>query len=95
MLGLMRIILYALLAYIVYKSIRFFQKLGQKSPSSPKSKQISGLMVKDAICNTYLPQEDAIKEIQEGKEYFFCSKECCQKFLESRKTGDNTIHPVE
>ena len=95
MLGLLRIIFYALLAYIVYKSVRFFQKLGQRSPSPPKSKQISGLMVKDSVCNTYLPQEDAIKEIKEGKEYFFCSKECRQKFLESRKKGENTIHPVD
>ena len=43
------------------------------------------MMVKDEICNTYLPQEDAIKELKEGKEYFFCSKECHQKFLESKK----------
>ena len=83
--GFLRIILYALLAYIVYKFIRLYQKLGQKRYSSPQSKQSSGLMVKDEICNTYLPQEDAIKELKEGKEYFFCSKECRQKFLESKK----------
>jgi YHS domain-containing protein len=81
----LRIILYALLAYIIYKSIRFYQRLSQKSSSAPKSKQISGMMVKDSVCNTYLPKEDAIKEIREGKEYFFCSKECRQKFLESKK----------
>jgi len=85
MTGFLRIILYVLLAYIIYKSIRFYQKLSQKCHFPPKSKQTSGLMVKDAVCNTYLPQEDAIKEIMEGKEYFFCSKECRQKFLESKK----------
>lgn len=42
-------------------------------------------MVKDEICNTYLPKEDAIKEIYQGKELYFCSKECQQKFLESKK----------
>jgi YHS domain-containing protein len=42
-------------------------------------------MVKDEMCNTYLPQEDAIKEIYEGKEYYLCSKECQQKFLEQNK----------
>jgi YHS domain-containing protein len=83
--GLMRIILYALLAYIVYTFIRAFQKLGQKSHSPRQSKRNTGLMVKDEVCNTYLPQEDAIKEIKEGKKYFFCSKECRQKFLESKK----------
>jgi len=85
MVGFLRIISYALFDYIVYKSIRFYLKLSQKSNSPPKAKQISGQMVKDTICNIYLPQEDAIKEIIEEKEYFFCSKECRQKFLESKK----------
>lgn len=83
--GFLRIILYALIAYIVYKFIRIYQKLSQKSSPPRQSKKSSGLMVKDEICNTYLPKEDAIKEIMEGKEYFFCSKECRQKFLESKK----------
>jgi uncharacterized protein len=83
--GFLRIILYALLAYIVYKFIRVYQKLSQKRYSPPQSKKSSGLMVKDEICNTYLPREDAIKELKEGKEYFFCSKECRQKFLASKK----------
>jgi uncharacterized protein len=83
--GLLRVILYALLAYIVYTFIRAIQKLGQKSHSPRQPKRKTGLMVKDDVCSTYLPQEDAIKEIREGKEYFFCSQECRQKFLESNK----------
>ena len=83
--GFLRILLYALLAYIIYKFIRLYQVLTRKNRPSRQPKQTSGLMVKDDVCNTYLPQEDALKEIVEGKEYFFCSKECHQKFLESKK----------
>jgi YHS domain-containing protein len=83
--GLIRFILYALLAYLVFTFIRVFQRLGQKSHSPRQQKKTAGQMVKDQICNTYLPQEDAIQELNEGKEYFFCSKECRQKFLETRK----------
>jgi uncharacterized protein len=85
MLGFLRFILFALIAYIIYKTIRVYQKLTQKSHPPPKSEQTSGLMVKDNVCNTYLPKEDAIKEIIDGKEYFFCSQECRQKYLESKK----------
>lgn len=85
MVGFLRFILFALIAYIFYQGIRIVQKLSRKSNSSPKSRQISGLMVKDIVCNTYLPKEDAIKEMREGKEYYFCSQECRQKFLESQK----------
>jgi YHS domain-containing protein len=84
--GLLRIILYALIAYIVYTFLRAFQKLGQKSRAPRRSKKNTGLMVKDEVCNTYLPKEDALKEIREGKEHFFCSKECRQKFLSSKKS---------
>lgn len=83
--GFFRIVLYALLAYIIYKFIRIYQRLSKKSSTPTQTKKSAGLMVKDEICNTYLPKEEAIKEIIGGKEYFFCSKECRQKFLESRK----------
>lgn len=83
--GFLRILFYALLAYIVYKFIRLYQILTRKNKTSPRPKQSSGIMVKDEVCNTYLPEEDALKEIVEGREYFFCSKECRQKFLESKK----------
>jgi len=83
--GFLRIVLYAFLVYIIYKFIRLYQNLSKKSKAPRQPKQISGIMVKDEVCNTYLPKEDAIKEIVEGKEYFFCSKDCRQKFLEEKK----------
>ena len=84
--GLIKIIFYAFFAYIIYQIIRFFQAINRRSKMSspPRSKNPSGMMVKDEVCNTYLPKEDAIKEIQEGKEYYFCSRECRRKFLERK-----------
>jgi uncharacterized protein len=83
--GLIRIIFYALLAYVVYVLYRFFQGINKASKASRVSKRPSGMMVKDEICNTYLPKEDTLKEVVEGKEYYFCSKECRDKFLEQKK----------
>ena len=48
-------------------------------------------MVKDEICNTYLPKEEAIAAKFDGKEYFFCSKECHQKFLEQKNKVKFTV----
>ncbi len=81
----MRLILYGLLAYGAYMIIRFFSKLTQSGKSPSPQQKTSGVMVKDITCNTYLPKDDAIKELQEGKEYFFCSETCRQKFLQSRQ----------
>jgi len=80
-----KIILYGLLIYLIYLLLRFFRTLGRVSKRPQAPKQSSGLMVKDEVCNTYLPKEDALKEIHEGKEYYFCSPLCRQKFLEQKK----------
>jgi len=87
--GLVRIIFYALLVYFVLKIFRFIQALGKRTIPTAKrpSKNLSGVMVKDEICQTYLPKEDAIKELKEGKEYFFCSRECQNKFLKRKKNN--------
>ncbi len=84
--GIFRIILFAFLAYIVYWIYRFFKALIKSSqPQEPASRR-SNVMVKDEMCNTYLPQEDALKEVHKGKTYYFCSQECRRKFLEQKKT---------
>ncbi len=84
--GIFKIILYAFLGYIFYLLIRFFQAVNKKSRSQIKNpKHPSGMMVKDEICNTYLPKEDTVKEVYEGKEHYFCSNECRRKFLEQKR----------
>lgn len=85
LLGIFRIIFFAFLVYLVYWIYRFFKALIQSSqPQEPKGR-LSNVMVKDEMCNTYLPQEDALKEVHKGKAYFFCSQECRRKFLEQKK----------
>lgn len=80
-----KIILYAFLAYIIYWLYRFFKVLNKASKPPKVAKKASGIMVKDEMCNTYLPKEDALKANYAGKEYYFCSRECRQKFLEQKK----------
>ncbi len=85
--GFFRLVFYIFIAYLVYVVLRFFFPTRRRSGSSRPPQRISGTMVKDETCNTYLPKEDAIREIIEGKEYFFCSNDCRRKFLEMRKNG--------
>jgi YHS domain-containing protein len=80
-----KIILYAFLAYIVYWLYRFFKALNKGTQSRRVSKRQSGIMVKDEMCNTYLPKEDALKANYAGKDFYFCSNQCRQKFLEQKK----------
>jgi YHS domain-containing protein len=43
----------------------------------------SEVMVRDRICQTFLPQADAIKVKNGGKTHFFCSDTCRDQFLRS------------
>ena len=82
--GMIRLIYYLLLAWLIYAIIRFFQNLGRRTQSPRSKPRLSGMMVKDEACNTYIPKEEAIRELIDGQEYFFCSKDCRKKFLEQR-----------
>jgi len=83
--GIIKIIFYAFIAYMGYLLYRFFRALSKARKPQSSSQRLSGAMVKDEFCNTYLPKEDALKEIIEGKEFYFCSDECRRKFLELKK----------
>jgi uncharacterized protein len=84
--GIIKVILYAFLAYTIFLVFRFFKALNKAARPQRTAKRVSGTMVKDEFCNTYLPKEDAIREVYKGKEYYFCSSECRQKFLEQKKS---------
>ncbi|MBD3413919.1 MAG: YHS domain-containing protein [Candidatus Aminicenantes bacterium] len=83
--GLFRIILYALVAYFIYIIVKSYQSLKQSKKGRRRPSSKPSIMVKDPACNTYLPKEDALKETYKGKDYFFCSAECRDRFYETKK----------
>lgn len=55
----------------------------QQRRTEPGNKT-SEAMVRDRICQTFLPRADALKLEKDGKTYFFCSTSCRDRFLEGR-----------
>jgi uncharacterized protein len=83
--GFFRLIFYAIAAYLIYKFILYIFAPRTGSQSARPPKKTSGVMVKDEACNTYLPEEEAIREKIDGRDYYFCSNECRQKFISQKK----------
>jgi uncharacterized protein len=84
--GLFRFFLYVIVAYVIYVFLRFlFSPRRPPRPRRPQA-QLSGTMVKDEVCNTYLAKDEAILETTDGEEHYFCSQDCLRKFLEQRKS---------
>lgn len=76
--GLFRLVFFLFLIYLAYLVVRVYRSLTRpRKPASPK--QIRSEMVKDDVCNIYIPKDEAIREFRDGRERFFCSEECRRK----------------
>jgi YHS domain-containing protein len=77
--GLFRIVLFVFVLYLAYVFYRILRASSRAQKSARKPRRIQGLMVKDEVCNTYIPKDEAIKEVRGGRECYFCSEECRRK----------------
>lgn len=78
--GLFRLLLIALVLYVIFVAVRFIQAIGRRPGERMPPPTLRRTMVKDEFCHMYLPREEAVREVREGKEYFFCSRECLEGF---------------
>jgi len=85
--GIYNLLRWVILAYVAFVIYRFFRNLGRRKISPKTNPVLTGTMVKDEFCGTYISKDEAIREVAKGKEYYFCSKECRAKFLE--RTGNS------
>jgi len=87
--GFFRLIFYAVVAYAIYKFVMFVLAPRGRMQTRTRAGGPSGVMVKDEVCNTYLPREDALLETVEGENHYFCSQACRGRFLSERKGGSS------
>jgi len=81
----MRLVIIAILAYILYLIIKKFLGSGKKI-NLGSSGGVIDEMVQDPFCKTYIPRRESLKRVIEGKEYFFCSDECVRKYKSERNS---------
>jgi len=79
--GLLRLILFALVAYVAFLFVRIFLNLKRavRPTGAQAPRQVRGEMVKDEVCGTYVPRDEAVIEVRGGVEHYFCSEECRRK----------------
>lgn len=75
---MIRLIILALLGFLLYHLVRKITRLGQGKPREPGG--FIDEMVQDPACGTYIPKRDALRRVIRGEEHYFCSKECMTKF---------------
>ena len=86
---MMRLLFYILLAYVLYRIVRWLITPVLKTKKGNGEGTVD-VMVQDPSCQTYIPMRGAKRKVIEGKEYYFCCRECCEKFEQEIKTGGKT-----
>ena len=79
--GLLRLILFALVAYVAFLFVRIFFSLKRavRPAGTQAPRQVRGEMVQDEVCGLYIPRDEAVIEVRGGVEHYFCSEECRRK----------------
>lgn len=52
--------------------------------SGQSAGEIDDVMVKDPCCNIYFAKRDGLHLKMDGKDLYFCSQECRDKFVEKQ-----------
>lgn len=75
----MRLLILIALAYLAYWLVRRYLGAGQKMEPPSEVGSVDD-MVQDPFCETYIPRRTAHRRIVAGREYFFCSEACADRF---------------
>ena len=88
---LRRLLFLFLALFAVFWWLRRLFNQGRRTPAQPRTSAappLQGEMVRDRVCNTFLPRARALS-LQVGSEReFFCSEQCKQVFV-SRNQAEN------
>ena len=76
---MLKLLIFAVAGYLLYRVlVRAFGFRLDVDRNEPGG--IIDEMVQDPVCKTYFPLRDARRKVIQGKEYFFCSEECADRF---------------
>jgi hypothetical protein len=72
LIGLLRVLVVLFVVRLVLHGLAsLFRK-----PAAPPRRALGEEMVRDRVCNTFLPRSQAIREVMSGQERYFCSIAC-------------------
>ncbi len=88
---LIRLIIILVLIYLFYRVIRLFHRQRPVGVGSQQIKKVKNMptvgedLVEDPNCHTYVPVSQAYRKEIDGKNHYFCSKECCEAYVSEKK----------
>lgn len=83
---MIRIIILGIAGYVLYRALKSWM-----FPAPPTSKpvgdrgvgKVDDVMIKDPFCEAYFPKRNAVHLKVNGKDLYFCSVACKEKYLDT------------
>jgi uncharacterized protein len=87
----MRFLIILVLIYVAYRAIKSWMLQGGPSKtkvSREAAGKIDDVMIKDPYCEVYFPKRNGVHSKIDGKDLYFCSTECRDKFIAKHSKRD-------
>lgn len=92
----MRLLIFLGVIYICYRVLKGWlapaRLLRRQTDAGKPEGKIDDIMIKDPYCEAYFPKRNGIHKKIDGKDFYFCSTECRDKFvaLHLKKNDSNS-----
>ncbi len=81
-----RLILFVFLLLLVYTLLHYLIKDMPVRRKKWNRESEPEELVQDPYCKTYVPKRTAVRKRVEGRDYYFCNRECLRMFLQERNS---------
>ena len=70
------------MGYLIFRVMRRIKEMFTFPAQTPPEPKVPhpDVLVKDPVCETFIPRQEALKITRDGQEFFFCSEGCLKRF---------------
>ena len=80
---IIRLFVFLISIYVLYRIVRGIRRLQDGKKHNHESQTVLANredLVQDPVCHIYIPMSQAYKKEISGRTYYFCGKECSDKY---------------
>ena len=83
---MLKLIILAVVGYVFYRALKSWMLGSGSQPADLGGREqtaVDDVLVQDPVCKTYIAQRDSVHLQRDGKDFYFCSEQCRDRFSES------------
>ena len=90
----MRLLILVVVLYLAWKAVKAWMAgsaIGRRAERDLQPGEDDDIMEKDPYCGVYFPKREGVRLRREGKDLYFCSEKCRDRYLEGEgKNNEET-----